>query len=104
VNLNGNLLEDLVDDSVQVACLPDRSEALNAMFSAIPSASTKSADLVQQMLTFNCDHTIFDKELRPLIFGHDRPSHSPPSATVPVVQGALKHKGEGSIIFPLKLM
>ncbi|KAJ6574035.1 hypothetical protein B0H19DRAFT_1063048 [Mycena capillaripes] len=62
LNLNGDLLEDLVDGSI-VACPPDGNEALNAMFSAIPSVSTKSADLVQQMLAFNRSHTIFDEEL-----------------------------------------
>ncbi|KAJ7672711.1 hypothetical protein B0H14DRAFT_2657150 [Mycena olivaceomarginata] len=38
LNLNGDRIEDLKDESV-VACLPDGEEALNAMFSAIPSTS-----------------------------------------------------------------
>ncbi|KAF8145145.1 hypothetical protein K438DRAFT_1782180 [Mycena galopus ATCC 62051] len=41
LNLNGDLIEDLKDDSV-VACRPDGDEALNAMFSAIPTTSTES--------------------------------------------------------------
>jgi hypothetical protein len=64
LNLNGDLIEDLKDESV-VACLADGEEALNAMFSAITSQSMRSDDLVQQMLAFKRDHTIFDDELRP---------------------------------------
>ncbi|KAJ6605393.1 hypothetical protein DFH09DRAFT_1300125 [Mycena vulgaris] len=45
LNLNSDLVEDLKDESV-VACLPDGDKALNAMFSAIPSTSTRSGVLV----------------------------------------------------------
>ncbi|KAJ7879860.1 hypothetical protein B0H13DRAFT_1892023 [Mycena leptocephala] len=90
--LNGDLIEDLKDESV-VACLPDGEEALNAMFSAIPSTSTRSGVLVQQMLAFKSDHTIFEEELGPPIFRRDRPSHFPPTDPIPVVvNGALERK------------
>ncbi|KAF8169604.1 hypothetical protein K438DRAFT_1774188 [Mycena galopus ATCC 62051] len=92
LNLNGDLIEDLKDDSV-VACRPDGDEALNAMFSAIPTTSTESSVLVQQMLAFKRDHTIFDEEFRPPIFRRDRPSHFPPTEAIPVVvKGVLKRK------------
>ncbi|KAJ6565207.1 hypothetical protein DFH09DRAFT_1081864 [Mycena vulgaris] len=87
LNLNGDLVEDLKDESV-VACLPDGDKALNAMFSAIPSTSTRSGVLVRQMLAFKRDHTIFDEELRPPFFQRDRPSHFPPTALIPVVRSA----------------
>ncbi|KAJ7787579.1 hypothetical protein B0H14DRAFT_2629191 [Mycena olivaceomarginata] len=71
LNLNGDRIEDLKDESV-VACLPDGEEALNAMFSAIPST-----------------------KLRPPFFRRDRPSHFPPTEHIRVeVKGALKRKGK----------
>ncbi|KAJ6543451.1 hypothetical protein DFH09DRAFT_1088886 [Mycena vulgaris] len=73
LNLNGDLVEDLKDESV-VACLPDGDKALNAMFSAIPSTSTRSGVL------------------------RDRPSHFLPTAPIPVeVKGALKRKGDDQV-------
>jgi hypothetical protein len=94
LNLNGDLIEDLKDESV-VACVPDGTEALNAMFSAITkSTSTRSDILVQQMLAFKRDHTIFDEELRPPLFRRDRPSYLPPTERIPVeIKGTLKRKG-----------
>jgi hypothetical protein len=93
LNLNGDRIEDLKDESV-VACLPDGEEALNAMFSAIPSTSTRSGVLVRQMLAFKRDHTIFE-ELRPPFFRRDRPSHFSPTEPIRVeVKGALKRKGQ----------
>ncbi|KAJ6540032.1 hypothetical protein DFH09DRAFT_1090037 [Mycena vulgaris] len=88
LNLNGDLIEDLKDESV-VACLPDGDKALNAMFSAIPSTNTRSGVLVRQMLAFKRDHTIFDQEL---------PSHFPPTAPIPVeFKGALKRKRDDQV-------
>ncbi|KAJ7283204.1 hypothetical protein C8J57DRAFT_1675521 [Mycena rebaudengoi] len=84
LDLNGDLIEDLKDDNV-VVCWPDGDAALNAMFSAIPTTSTKSGVLVQQLLAFKRDHTIFDKEFRPPTFRRDRPSHFPPTVPIPVV-------------------
>ncbi|KAF8155106.1 hypothetical protein K438DRAFT_1777814 [Mycena galopus ATCC 62051] len=92
LNLNGDPIEDIKDDSV-VACRPDGDEALNAMFSAIPTTSTESGVLVQQMLAFKRDHMIFDEEFRPPIFRRDRPSHFPPTDPIPVVvKDVLKRK------------
>jgi hypothetical protein len=97
LNLNGDLIEDLKDESV-VACLADGEEALNAMFSAITSQSMRSDDLVQQMLAFKRDHTIFDEELRPPLFRRDRPSYFPPTKPIPVqIKGALKRKGNAGV-------
>ncbi|KAJ7240717.1 hypothetical protein C8J57DRAFT_1527386 [Mycena rebaudengoi] len=84
LDLNGDLIEDLKDDSV-VACWPDGDAALNAMFSAIPTTSTKSGVLFQQMLAFKRDHTIFDKEFRPPTFRRDRRSRFHPTDPIPVV-------------------
>ncbi|KAJ7351230.1 hypothetical protein DFH08DRAFT_805964 [Mycena albidolilacea] len=94
LNLNGDLIEDLKDECV-VACVADGTEALNAMFSAITtSTSTRSDVLVQQMLAFKRDHTIFDEELRPPLFRRDRPSYLPPTERIPVeIKGTLKRKG-----------
>jgi hypothetical protein len=97
LNLNGDLLHDLLDDSV-VPCPTGGNEALNAMFASLPSTSTKSAVLVKQMLIFKRNHTIFDDELRPPAFRRDRPSHFPPKDAIPVaVNGALKHKGAAEV-------
>ncbi|KAJ7318307.1 hypothetical protein DFH08DRAFT_819914 [Mycena albidolilacea] len=97
LNLNGDLIEDLKDESV-VACLADGEEALNAMFSAITSQSMRSDDLVQQMLAFKRDHTIFDDELRPPLFRRDRPSYFPPTKPIPVqIKGALKRMGNAGV-------
>jgi hypothetical protein len=94
LNLNGDLIEDLKDESV-VAYLADGDEALNAMFSAITSTSTCSDALVQEMLAFKRDHTIFDEELRPPLFRHGRPSYFPPTKPIPVqIKGTLKRKGD----------
>ncbi|KAJ6563351.1 hypothetical protein DFH09DRAFT_1082408 [Mycena vulgaris] len=69
------------------------SQALNTIFGAIPSTCRRSGALIQQMLAFKSDHTIFDEELRPPIFRRDRPSHFPPTDPIPVVMnGALKGK------------
>ncbi|KAJ6537048.1 hypothetical protein B0H19DRAFT_1079425 [Mycena capillaripes] len=83
LNLNGDLFEDLKDESL-ISCRPDGDAALNAMFTAIPSNSTKSGILAQQMLRFKRDHTIFDPELRPPLFRRDRPSHFSPTKSIPV--------------------
>ncbi|KAF7354491.1 hypothetical protein MVEN_01138400 [Mycena venus] len=97
LNLNGDLVEDLKDESV-IACLPDGDKALNAMFSAIPSTSTRSGVLVRQMLASKRDHIIFDEEFRPPFFQRDRPSHFPPAAPIPVkVQGAVKRKRDDHV-------
>ncbi|KAJ7274609.1 hypothetical protein C8J57DRAFT_1591763 [Mycena rebaudengoi] len=76
-------MEDLKDDSV-VTWRPDGDAALNAMFSALPNTSTKSGVLVQQMLTFKCDHTIFDKEFQPPTVQCDWTSNFPPTDPIPV--------------------
>ncbi|KAJ6595246.1 hypothetical protein DFH09DRAFT_1073062 [Mycena vulgaris] len=73
--------------------VPGGDEALNTMFGAIPSTSTRSCALVQQRLASKSDHIIFDEELRPPIFRRHRPSHFPPTDPIPVVvNGALKRK------------
>jgi hypothetical protein len=58
----------------------------------------RSDDLVQQMLAFKRDHTIFDDELRPPLFRRDRPSYFPPTKPIPVqIKGALKRKGNAGV-------
>ncbi|KAJ7223643.1 hypothetical protein C8J57DRAFT_1253483 [Mycena rebaudengoi] len=85
LDLNGDLIEDLKDNSV-VVCRPDGDAVFNAMFSAIPTTSTKSGVLVQQMSAFKHDHTVFDKEFRPPpTFQCNRPSHFPPTDPIPVM-------------------
>ncbi|KAJ6516998.1 hypothetical protein DFH09DRAFT_1099266 [Mycena vulgaris] len=65
------------------------------MFNAIPTTSTNSGVLVQQMLAFKRDHTIFDEECRPPTFRRDRSSHVPPTESIPaVVNDAPKRKEE----------
>ncbi|KAJ7307927.1 hypothetical protein DFH08DRAFT_824012 [Mycena albidolilacea] len=93
LNLNGDLIEDLKDESV-VACLADGDEALNAIFSII-STSTRLDAFVQQMLAFKRDHTMFNEELRPPLFRRDRPSYFPPTKPIPVqIKSTLNRKGD----------
>ncbi|KAJ6540692.1 hypothetical protein B0H19DRAFT_1269236 [Mycena capillaripes] len=94
LNLNGDLIEDLKDESV-VACLLDGDEALNAMFGAITSKGTRSGALVQEMLAFKRNHPIFVEALRPPLFRRDRPSYFPPTKPITLqIKGTLKRKGD----------
>ncbi|KAJ7811178.1 hypothetical protein B0H14DRAFT_3479973 [Mycena olivaceomarginata] len=77
LNLDGDLIEDL-----------------RTRVAITTSTSTRSNVLVQQMLAFKCDHTIFDEELRPPLFRRDRPSYLLPTERISVeIKGTLKRKG-----------
>ncbi|KAJ6521137.1 hypothetical protein DFH09DRAFT_1097913 [Mycena vulgaris] len=98
LDLNGDLIEDLLDNSV-VPCRSDGDDAFNVMFAALESSPAKSGVLVQQMLKFKRDHTVFDeKEFQPPTFRRDRPSHIQPNIAIPVVVGGvLKCKAWGGL-------
>jgi hypothetical protein len=86
LNLNGDLIEDLLDNTV--VCRSDGNGALEAMFSALSFPPTaKTSVLTQEMLKFNRDHTWFDQEFRPPTFRRDRRSDLLPSHAIPVVVG-----------------
>ncbi|KAJ6595534.1 hypothetical protein DFH09DRAFT_1072508 [Mycena vulgaris] len=86
LDLNGDLIEDLLDNSV-VPCRSDGDDAFNVMFAALESSPAESGVLVQQMLKFKRDHTVFDEEFQPPTFRRDRPSHIQPNIAIPVVVG-----------------
>ncbi|KAJ7608527.1 hypothetical protein DFH06DRAFT_1148902 [Mycena polygramma] len=91
LNLNGDLISDLWEDSV----VPDRMDgtaALTAMFGSTALKANIPVD--QQMLRFNRDHTIYDRDFRPPSFRHILPSIRPPRAPIAVVlPGELKRVG-----------
>ncbi|KAJ6512325.1 hypothetical protein DFH09DRAFT_1100099 [Mycena vulgaris] len=86
LDLNGDLIEDLLDNSV-VPGRSDGDDAFNVMFAALESSPAESGVLVQQMLKFKRDHTVFDEEFQPPTFRRDRPSHIQPNIAIPVVVG-----------------
>ncbi|KAJ6546272.1 hypothetical protein DFH09DRAFT_1087906 [Mycena vulgaris] len=86
LDLNGDLIEDLLDNSV-VPGRSDGDDAFNVMFAALESSPAESGVLVQQMLKFKRDHTVFDEEFQPRTFRRDRPSHIQPNIAIPVVVG-----------------
>ncbi|KAJ7137063.1 hypothetical protein C8R44DRAFT_948832 [Mycena epipterygia] len=90
-NLNGDLIVDLQDLAV-VPCPYDGGKALEAMFGAIPLQSSDSGIILQQMLKFNRDHTIFDAGFRPPTFRRDFSSQFEPSKAIPIT---LKRKSDG---------
>ncbi|KAJ6486315.1 hypothetical protein DFH09DRAFT_1291598 [Mycena vulgaris] len=92
LDLNGDLIEDLLDNSV-VPCRSDGDDAFNVMFAALESPPAKSGVLVQQMLKFKRDHTVFDEEFQPPTFRRDRPSHIQPNIAIPVVAGGVEAQG-----------
>ncbi|KAJ7631566.1 hypothetical protein DFH06DRAFT_1140371 [Mycena polygramma] len=91
LNLNGDLISDLWEESV----VPDRMDgtaALTAMFGSIALKANIPVD--QQMLRFNRDHTIYDRDFRPPSFRRMLPSIRPPCASITVVlPGELKRAG-----------
>ncbi|KAJ7656170.1 hypothetical protein DFH06DRAFT_1132652 [Mycena polygramma] len=82
LNLNGDLISDLWDESI-VPNRMDGTAALNAMFTSITLKAKIPVD--EQMLKFNRDHTIYDKDFRPPTFRRILPSNDPPRAPIPVV-------------------
>ncbi|KAJ7604281.1 hypothetical protein DFH06DRAFT_1151258 [Mycena polygramma] len=91
LNLNGDLISDLWEESV----VPDRMDgtaALTAMFGSTALKANIPVD--QQMLRFNRDHTIYDRDFRPPSFRRMLPSIRPPRAPIAVVlPGELKRAG-----------
>ncbi|KAJ7653718.1 hypothetical protein DFH06DRAFT_1133850 [Mycena polygramma] len=91
LNLNGDLISDLWEESV----VPDRMDgmaALTAMFGSIALKANIPVD--QQMLRFNRDHTIYDRDFRPPSFRRMLPSIRPPRMPITVVlPGKLKRAG-----------
>ncbi|KAJ7090528.1 hypothetical protein C8R44DRAFT_891962 [Mycena epipterygia] len=83
LDLNGDLRVDLQARAV-VPCPYDGSLALEAMFAVFPLRSSDSGIVLQQMLKFNRDHTIFDAGFRPPTFRRDSPSQFEPSTAIPV--------------------
>ncbi|KAJ7128370.1 hypothetical protein C8R44DRAFT_732709 [Mycena epipterygia] len=54
------------------------------MFGAIPLQSSDSRIILQQLLQFKRDHTIFDAGFRPPAFRRDFPSQFEPSKAIPI--------------------
>lgn len=93
LNLNGDLIHDLCDDSV-VSIRSDGNAALNAMFASVSFSSSKTS-IDQQMLKFNRTHTIFDEDFRPPTFRREHPSQVPPSDPIPVtIPSGMKRIGD----------
>ncbi|KAJ7800861.1 hypothetical protein B0H14DRAFT_3490225 [Mycena olivaceomarginata] len=93
LNLNGDLIHDLWDESVVSIC-SDGNEALNAMFASVPFGSSKTL-IDHQMLKFDRTHTGFDEDFRPPTLRCEHPSQVPPSDPIPVtIPGGMKRIGD----------
>ncbi|KAJ6504349.1 hypothetical protein C8R47DRAFT_1210419 [Mycena vitilis] len=91
LNLNGDLISDLWEQSV-VPVRMDGTAALTAMFGSMGLEVDTPVD--QQMLRFNREHTVYDRDYRPPSFKRELPSINPPRAPIAVVlPGRLKRAG-----------
>ncbi|KAJ7735500.1 hypothetical protein B0H16DRAFT_1731302 [Mycena metata] len=95
LNLNGDLVNDLWDDSV-VARKSDSKAALHAMYVAVcADEALPGADSSQKMSRFFIRHTIVDKEWRPPLYHRIRDSEFMPTEAILVtVPEGLKRKAE----------
>ncbi|KAJ7640230.1 hypothetical protein B0H17DRAFT_1149048 [Mycena rosella] len=86
LNLNGDLLNDLLDRRV-VHCPSDGNRGLDAMFASIPLPRRAEHSRLRDraLLKFKHAHTIFDADHRPPIFRRDDESRFPP--TEPILVG-----------------
>ncbi|KAJ7662529.1 hypothetical protein DFH06DRAFT_1396565 [Mycena polygramma] len=93
LDLNGDTLNDLEVGAV-VRCSFDGPEALTAMFSAIPLASSKTGKLASHMVKFSETHAIYDSNISPPTYSRLFPSPVEPTESIVVV---LKRKGDSHI-------
>ncbi|KAJ7657931.1 hypothetical protein B0H17DRAFT_1213393 [Mycena rosella] len=83
LNLNGDLLNDLLDGRV-VHCPSDGDRGLDAMFASIPLPRRAEHSRVRDraLLKFKRAHTTFDADHRPPTFRHDDESRFPPTEAI----------------------
>ncbi|KAJ7651901.1 hypothetical protein B0H17DRAFT_1186526 [Mycena rosella] len=110
LNLNGDLLNDLLDGRV-VHCPSDGDRSLDAMFASIPLPRRAEHSRVRDraLLKFKRAHTIYDADHRPPTFRHDDESRFPPTEAILVrqnreeewrmktLQKAKKREGNGGV-------
>ncbi|KAJ7692728.1 hypothetical protein B0H17DRAFT_1200307 [Mycena rosella] len=87
LNLNGDLLNDLLDGRV-VHCPSDGDRGLDAMFASIPLPRGAEHSRVRDraLLKFKCVHTIYDADHRSPTFRRDDESRFPPTEAILVGQ------------------
>ncbi|KAJ7044305.1 hypothetical protein C8F04DRAFT_1389202 [Mycena alexandri] len=95
LNLNGDLVNDLLDDSV-ITCRSDGRAALQAMYGAVHHDEVlPGANWSQKMLRFFNRHTIFDSHWRPPLYRRVRDSQfTPTEAILVTVSTDSKRKAE----------
>ncbi|KAJ7694297.1 hypothetical protein B0H16DRAFT_1485742 [Mycena metata] len=94
LNLNGNLVNDLWDNSV-VTCGGDGKAALQAMYGAVNDGVLPGANHSQQMSWFFDRHTVFDSHWRPPLYRRLRNSQfASTEAILVTVSTVSKRKAE----------